>query len=532
MDKQIETALNNWFNKNYEVNSNNKIKAIGKNRYYSESDIYSAYITVMNNIGMDYASGAEFSNWIKTKYSVIQTPTKSKSAISDWIINQINDPSSMFRISNNGKQIEYGKGDTWVNADNNNLTNWLIEMNDKDNGGPGYLVGTIKATLDNLLKQGEYKAVGIIQDHIKYDPTKVAVLDKFLDDVYAYWNIMESREIFRTMMKQWMWCLKRKIWNQPVRHHIWLNFYGTTGFGKSEFIKRFLSEFKAFFAQGGLEIFADQGREYKKFCNNFVLFFDELSQGNQSALADAKLDVNTLNAIKASITGDVMDVRILGGQEQNKINIRYTPISAANYKLYDIIYDETSMRRFFEFNIGRTNKPTEQDFEYINGVLEHSVEAFQGIDEYNSTGYFLPETEIGKQISEIQRHYLPTKTTVNAWINKCHIVKGKTPSDLMYDEYKEWCKKYGYNPRNLDGYNNILRTRFGVDEDGNIMIDASQGNATSFVYQYTKETMNAEDTSKVDSWLSGNNDTWEPKEVVTNDEDDDTDDFFKKLGGK
>lgn len=269
MDKQIETALNNWFNKNYEINSNNKIKSIGKNRYYSESEVYSAYITVMNNIGMDFASGVEFSSWIKSKYTVIQTPTKSKSAISDWITNQINDPNSMFRISNNGKQIEYGKGDTWVNADNNNLTNWLIEMNDKDNGGPGYLVGTIKATLDNLLKQGEYKAVGIIQDHIKYDPTKVAILDKFLDDVYAYWNIKESKEIFRTMMKQWMWCLKRKIWNQPVRHHIWLNFFGTTGFGKSEFIKRFLSEFKAFFAQGGLEIFADQGREYKKFCRKF-----------------------------------------------------------------------------------------------------------------------------------------------------------------------------------------------------------------------------------------------------------------------
>jgi hypothetical protein len=529
MDKQIETALNNWFNKNYEVNSNNKIKAIGKNRYYSESDIYSAYITVMNNIGMDYASGAEFSNWIKTKYSVIQTPTKSKSAISDWITNQINDPSSMFRISNNGKQIEYGKGDTWVNADNNNLTNWLIEMNDKDNGGPGYLVGTIKATLDNLLKQGEYKAVGIIQDHIKYDPTKVAVLDKFLDDVYAYWNIKESKEIFRTLMKQWMWCLKRKIWNQPVRHHIWLNFFGTTGFGKSEFIKRFLSEFKAFFAQGGLEIFADQGREYKKFCNNFVLFFDELSQGNQSALADAKLDVNTLNAIKASITGDVMDVRILGGQEQNKINIRYTPISAANYHLFDIVYDETSMRRFFEFNIERINKPTEQDFEYINGVLEHSVEAFQGIDEYNSTGYFLPETEIGKQISEIQRHYLPTKTTVNAWINKCHIIKGKTPSDLMYDEYKEWCKKYGYNPRNLDGYNNILRTRFGVDEDGNIMIDASNGSASTFVNDLLKS--DDEDTSEIDSLVDS-----EPTKVTPNvndvDVEDDTDTFFAKLANR
>lgn len=259
-----------------------------------------------------------------------------------------------------------------------------------------------------------------------------------------------------------------------------------------------------------------------------MLFFDELSQGNQSALADAKLDVNTLNAIKASITGDVMDVRILGGQEQNKVNIRYTPISAANYHLFDIVYDETSMRRFFEFNIERTNKPTEQDFDYINSVLEHSVEAFQGIDEYNSTGYFLPETEIGKQISEIQRHYLPTKTTVNAWINKCHIVKGKTPSDLMYDEYKEWCKKYGYNPRNLDGYNNILRTRFGVNEEGLIMIDASNGSASTFVNDLMKSD---DDTSEIDSLVDS-----EPTNVTPNvndvDVEDDTDTFFAKLANR
>jgi hypothetical protein len=138
-------------------------------------------------------------------------------------------------------------------------------------------------------------------------------------------------------------------------------------------------------------------------------------------------------------------------------------------------------------------------------------------------------TEIGKQISEIQRHYLPTKTTVNAWINKCHIIKGKTPSDLMYDEYKEWCKKYGYNPRNLDGYNNILRTRFGVDEDGNIMIDASNGSASTFVNDLLKS--DDEDTSEIDSLVDS-----EPTKVTPNvndvDVEDDTDTFFAKLANR
>lgn len=492
--------LESWFNSHYEINDNNKIKAIGKNRYYTERDVHDAYSNMMRSIGQDYASIKDFTNWISTKYKVVKSTQPNKFAVEDWIKNQLSDPSSMFKLSNNGKQIEYGKGHTWVNADNGNLIDWLTEINDKDNGGPGYLIGTIKATLNNILKHGEYRAVGVIQEHIKYDPTKVAILDKFLDDIYDYWEIIESKDIFKIMMKQWMWCLKRKVWNQSTRNHIWLNFYGTTGFGKSEFIRRFLREFKSFFAQGGLEIFADQGREYKKFCNNFVLFFDELSQGNQSALADAKLDMNTLNAIKASITGEVMDVRILGSQEQNKINIRYTPISAANYHLYDIIYDETSMRRFFEFNVGRKDKPTESDFNKLNKLLELSNDAFKGIDEDNSAGYFIPETDIGKEITSIQSKYLPTKTTVNAWIRKCKVVKGDKPSDDLYSYYKLWCKDNGYNSRNIDGYNAILQSQFGIDEDGIIRIDMTSDNvpdeykASKFVDDITgKQTKSLSD---------------------------------------
>lgn len=480
--------LSSWFNKNYEINDNNKIKVIGKSRYLTEHDVYYSYQQVMSNLGMDYASPVEFNNWIATQYKVITKPVKSANAVSKWIEDKLMDSSCMYRLSNNGRQVEYGNGQTWVNADHNDVLSYLREINDKDNGGPGYSVGTIKDSFANILKHGEYKAVGVIQQHIAYDKSKVAFLDAFLEQIYNYWEIKEDYAIFNMLMKQWMWCLKRKIWNREVRHHIWLNFFGTTGFGKSQFVLRFLSEFKSFMAQGGLEIFADQGREYKKFCNNFVLFFDELSQNNQTVLADAKLNDSTLAAIKASITGTEMDVRILGGQEQNKVKIRYTPLSCCNLHLYDLIYDETSMRRFFEWNIGRTNKPTEADFKKLNAILEHSVDAFKGIDENNDIGYFQPESPVGKRITEIQSHYLPTRTTVNAWIRKCNVRKGSTPSDDVYEYYKTWCKSFGYNPRNLDGYNAILRSQFGVNDGGVVMIDVDgddKTTATQFVDKLT-----------------------------------------------
>lgn len=480
--------LSNWFSKNYEINDNNKIKVIGKSRYLTEHDVYYSYQQVMSNLGMDYASPVEFNNWIATQYKVINKPVKSANAVSKWIEDKLTDSSCMYRFRNNGRQVEYGSGETWINADHNDVLSYLREINDKDNGGPGYSVGTIKDSFANIIKHGEFKSVSIIQDHIKYNKSKEAILNTFLEQIYHYWEIKESYDIFQTVMKQWMWCLKRKVWNLECRNHLWVNFWGTTGYGKSQFITRFLSEFKSFMAQGGLEIFADQGREYKKFCNNFVLFFDELSQSNQTVLADAKLSDATLAAIKASITGETMDVRILGSQDQNKIKIRYTPISAANYHLFDVVYDETSMRRFFEFNIGRTNKPTEADYKKLNSILSHSVEAFQGINENDDVGYFQPETTIGKQITEIQSHYLPTRTTVNAWIRKCNVRKGSTPSDDVYEYYKTWCKSFGYNPRNLDGYNAILRSQFGVNDGGVVMIDVDgddKTTATQFVDKLT-----------------------------------------------
>ena len=426
------------------------------------------YSKAYTQIGMplDFTE-ADVKQEIQTRYTTISAP--SMNTIKTWIANELK--KSNYKITNAGRAIEYTQGDAVTNADLHNLENYLQMVNSSANGGPGYNIGDVKATLGQILKEWENITLQDLINDIRFDKNQVNFTDAFLEQLYNYWEIQESLDIFKLMMKQWMWCVKRKVWNRPVRHHIWINFFGTTGFGKSEFVKRFTKSFEDFRCEGGLEIFADQGREYKKFCNNFILFFDELSQNNQTALADAKLTTNTLNAIKASVTGEVMDVRILGGQEQNKVKIRYTPISAANYHLYDIIYDETSMRRFFEFNVGRTQMPTESDFAHLNSILANSELAFKGIDENNEDGYFKPESDLGKEIRCIQKKYLPTKTTVNVWIKKCCVKSGKTSSDLLYNDYKNWCKEYGYNPRNLEGYNEILASRFGRNTDGEILID-------------------------------------------------------------
>ena len=481
--------FNKWLEKNYEITSNNKIKVIGKQRFITETDVYANYVNLCENCCLDTNfTTVDIKNELSTKYTQKTIAKPSTNTIKDWIAKSIT--GSNFKLTKAGRRIEFMNGIACVAADKKDLEDYLTMVNATANGGPGFNVGEIKATLGTTLKEWEAITLHELIDKLTFDKSYEDFTTEFLRNLYNYWKIKEDFDVYCTLMKQWMWCVKRKMWNRDVRHHIWLNYFGTTGFGKSEFIKRFTKPFTDFYAEGGLEIFADQGREYKKFCNNFILFFDELSQNNQSTLADAKLTTNTLNAIKASVTGEEMDVRILGGQEQNKIKIRYTPISAANYHLYDIIYDETSMRRFFEFNVGRDKMPTKTDFDYLNKLLEHSIEAFKGINEDNNDGYFNPENDVGRIVRETQSHYLPTKTTVNVWIRKCNVKAGKTPSDLLYADYKSWCKEYGYNPRNLEGYNEILASRFSRNADGEILIDVDKNDdyAGEFMNKLTENT--------------------------------------------
>ena len=175
--------------------------------------------------GNDYASPTEFNNWIATQYKVINKPVKTANTVSKWIEDKLTDPNCMFRLSNNGRAVEYGNGYTWVNADHNDVLSYLREINDRENGGPGFAVGTIKDSFSGILKYGEYKAVGLIQQHIAYDKSKEAFLDAFLEQIYNYWKFKEDLDVFKIVLRHWMWCVKRKVWNRECRNHLWVNLY-------------------------------------------------------------------------------------------------------------------------------------------------------------------------------------------------------------------------------------------------------------------------------------------------------------------
>lgn len=125
-------SFNSWFNQRYEVTDKNKIKAKGKNRYFTESDVYFEYEQSYKSLCMPITfTEQEVVNELRSKYRQISN-VKAPNTIANWISQQI--PKSPYKISRAGRQIEYIDGGAVTNADINNLSKYLQMVNSKDNG--------------------------------------------------------------------------------------------------------------------------------------------------------------------------------------------------------------------------------------------------------------------------------------------------------------------------------------------------------------------------------------------------------------
>lgn len=438
-----------FFNKNYEFTDKGRIKCQGKSVYPTNGDVRIKFNQVLDMTGDDPISQDEIDSWLKEMAPTIK-PKVQKVADLDicasWIYNTLQGKNCPYRISDRGNEITFNKHGLEINADTNDLYQWLWSLN--HDADMGFQSGDIKAGMNNLFKEFASLYLSNVYNRVKYNPDSVAFTDEFLEFLHAHLQIKEDLEIFKILFKQWMWAFKRRLITKPIRHHIWLNFYGATGIGKTQMIHRMFEFMKDIVAEPGIQIFQDSTREYKKFTDNYILFFEELASGDSaSGYAEESFSDNGMNILKQILTGDVMNTRLMGGQQQATVKIRFVGISVANSHLYDIIYDPQSMRRFFDFTCQRTELP--KDFTKLNEMLSKFDIALQGIDENLEDGYFDPQTEVGKKIKEIQGKYLPTKTSTNDWISDCIVTPDtdKIPNTLFdiqaFKRYENYCKAVG-----------------------------------------------------------------------------------------
>lgn len=312
-----------------------------------------------------------------------------------------------------------------------------------------YSISALQAQLQLFVNTIREQAAQQIYSKIVYDPSCVDEGRECLSELYQVWKIKEKYEIFETLMKHWMWQVKRKFLNRPVKWHLWINFSGGTGIGKSETIRIMCKDiFEDFYNETSISKLFDETREVQRLSTKYILNMDELAVNATGLEDDGRIKPDQKATLKAILTGEKFDNRVYGTQQQATNRITFACISSSNNHLYDVVYDETSMRRFFEFNCGLI-KGSQPIFNHMNErIFPKFVALWKSVNENLDDGYWDPYSEVGDEIDKIQKSYYPTKTTVVQWMkeNNIKVTTKKTDKKASdwYKKYTDWCKECGF----------------------------------------------------------------------------------------
>ena len=416
----------------------------GKLRKIAPGDLAQGYLEAKKKFcedpGCTYEEIIDFITKVTPDKKDVARPKKiipGLGQVVSWINEQLQNQTCPYHMSLKGDFVTYTYDSQEISSTDKKIVSWLNQRVRDLDLKKVYTVGDIS---DGWAMYKDHRmAIAHInaQDKIKFDGTPF--VNEFLHYIYDYLQIKEDYDIYEMMFKHWMWCLKRRIFGKPVIWHIWLNFNGAQGIGKTQMLNRMFKFIEDFIITTNLRIMNDVDREYRKFTDNYVIIFDDLNSGENSD-NDVSLNDDAVDAIKQIMTQEVLSIRQFQTQDQNKVKNTFVPISTANKHLYDIIYDGDAMRRWFEFNCQREKAPA--SFDELNSVLEKFTDALRGIDENNDQGYWDRNSDVGKRIIEIQKHYIPTNTSTNTWIDYCNVKPDydrQAHTTFMAPEYKQYC---------------------------------------------------------------------------------------------
>lgn len=433
--------------------------------------VFEKYMAVRNSMeGWEYVSEqeiAEYMNGHAPEATGENKRIKPTVFIKQWMASH----SSEWQISPMGKRITLHRYGIPVDKDIEDLTN-EIQMNVYDESLP-YREGEISRGVQNYMMDLYQDGVSKVFKTIAYDPLYEPAADKWIKNFYDYLQPAESLEIFSMMLKHWLWLVKRKLTGGPVRYHIWLNLYGATGLGKTTAVTKMCRPLEDVTSMTTIAKLFDDTREIKRLTENYILIFDELAINSEREEGD-KLQGDQQSTLKSMLTGEFLDTRVFKTQNQSKKKITFSCISSANYHLYDIIYDPTSMRRFFEFHC---QAEATGDFSKIEKTLDNSSYLWKGINENLEDGYFDPQSKLGQEVTKIQRAYYPTKSSVYDWIKETGAHAGNTPIFRAYRSYQNYCNNCGRKPKAMNSF---------IDDVKHALPDSIRGESAAVDFNVTE----------------------------------------------
>lgn len=321
---------------------------------------------------------------------------------------------------------------------------------------------SITTIVKNYVSTAAMRGLADLGKNIAYDSTATLNTDAYLAAIYKFFAISQPRDVFFATMKHWMWLVKRKMRGMSVKNHIWVSLQGGAGLGKSTLVRRLTAPFGGFAVETALGKVLESTKEIKLLTSAYILNMDEIAVNSERSIdGEHALSKDQMNVLKSVLTGDYINARVYGTQEQSRRRITFTVISTSNDHLYDILFDEATMRRYVEFNCMSTTK-TNDDFHNFERFTsaERALLAWRGIDENREDGYLLLDTPEFKELRREQATYFPTNRTTWQWaINRANpdednltnknflhnfgFEEGASHSMAsLYDDYQAFCKEW------------------------------------------------------------------------------------------
>jgi len=254
------------------------------------------------------------------------------------------------------------------------------------------------------------------------------------------------------VIAHWMWLVKRKALNMPVKHQIMPVLFGPQGGGKTVAIEKLIYPLETFRLAISMHQLSDE-RTYDGLANNFIVVFDEL-QG---------VERTDMNALKKQITTNYNTYRKLHTHIVVSVPMRCSFIGATNRPISESFNDSTGMRRFWE--LVTLDK---LDWEAI-GSIDYK-ELWIGIDENNNEGYLK-----GDRLLEVhqEQHKHVNKEQIDEFLEDVYLRPESSESTVevcledLFPSYIHWTAKMGINKKMTKDYlkKRLIKRKFEYREE-------------------------------------------------------------------
>jgi hypothetical protein len=255
---------------------------------------------------------------------------------------------------------------------------------------------------------------------------------------WVHHTIVNPSPIAIAVFQHFIWLVKRRMYELPIKQEMMINFVGDQGAGKTFTTRKLCKPLHSLYSERTLTDTLDE-RSQHQLSITYGNLFEELKGA-------AKADIDHL---KALMSGERLTWRKLGHNQHISSWQNTTFIATSNFSLAEHLYDPTGMRRFYEM-------------EFVKAVDRDWLSKADPVLVWKSVDHLAPcylepfADELAQKQDQLRQ-----QTSVELYFHyNMYEMSEDAPSSKLADVYKhysEFCKEMNMQPYALAKFSTKVR---------------------------------------------------------------------------